>query len=94
MNSGLFNILIFAIFFILILVVAYVLLVPIKNEKACISYCIGEGFRGGFCLEVSRNSPQVHQIEVKENANLTEGQCLWNHIALDMMTYPRCFCRN
>ncbi len=94
MDSGLFNILIFVIFFILMLVVAYVLLGPIKNEEACVSYCIGEGFKGGFCVKVTIGSPQIHQIEMEENANLTEGQCLWNPVALDMVTYPRCFCRN
>ncbi|GEM_PF-5812281 len=94
MDSGLFNVLVFVIFFGLILVVAYVLLVPIENENACVKYCIGEGFRGGFCVKVARDSPQIYQIEISENANLTEGQCLWNPIALDMVTYPRCFCRN
>ena len=94
MNSGLFNVFVFAIFFLLILVVAYVLLVPIENEGACVKYCIGQGFNGGFCVKVSMNSPEIHNIETRENANLTEGQCLWNPIALDMATYPRCFCRN
>lgn len=94
MNSGLFNLLIFVIFFLIILVVAGVLFVPIKNENACVKYCTGEGFKGGFCAKVSLDSPKIREIETRENANLTDGQCLWNPVALDMITYPRCFCRN
>lgn len=60
MNLGLFNLLVFIIFFMLMLVVAYVLFVPINNENGCVEYCFGQGFKGGFCVKV--NASQVREM--------------------------------
>ncbi len=94
MDSRLFGVMVFVIFLILIAFVSFVVFVPIKNEGACVRYCEASGFKGGFCVKVQIFSEEIGKIETQENANFTEGQCLWNPISLDMETTFRCFCKN
>jgi hypothetical protein len=94
MNSKIFAVFILIVLLGVILVVAYVLLVPIEYEPACTKFCKNEGYSNGFCRQASVEGNEIRKIEMQENANLTDGMCTLNPIALNMKDFPRCFCKN
>jgi len=93
MESGYFGILVFIVFLVVVFVVGYILLVPIKYEQWCIRFCKSEGYVDGFCREASLEGNEIVTIELQENAVVSDAQCLLNPIALSMKELPRCFCR-
>ena len=94
MDSNLSSLIVFVVFFLVVILFAVFLIVPIKSEKICANYCINIGFEDGFCRKVSLFQGDIKEIQESENANLTEGQCLLNPLALSASDSYKCFCRN